>query len=250
MVATIVQTVARLDLQPPPPVAVIPLGTGNDLSRCFGWGPAFTKAWIKGHTALHKTLSRVAKATPAPVDRWRVCMTAPSPKFFSGKRPYGFVPTGSAAVRLPACMCVLQNLACYIVCVNTCCNPMLSSSRYGVQQACSYAAEAWNYISVGMDAKAAQGFHHLRDTKPSLAFSRAANQFWYASYCVITTHLGCCPPVFLGLGPPSCKPAASYKLSFTSSMSKHSHAVGSAASSPSVLSARRTLLWILPSTCF
>lgn len=48
-----------------------------------------------------------------------------------------------------------------------------------VQEANSVAAEAWNYISVGMDAKAAQGFHHLRDTKPKLAFSRAANQAWY-----------------------------------------------------------------------
>lgn len=56
-----------------------------------------------------------------------------------------------------------------------------------MQEATRYVAEAWNYISVGMDAKAAQGFHHLRDTKPSLAFSRAANQFWCALSCVLCT---------------------------------------------------------------
>ena len=38
-------------------MAVIPLGTGNDLSRAFGWGPAFNKAWIKGHGALYKCAS-------------------------------------------------------------------------------------------------------------------------------------------------------------------------------------------------
>lgn len=48
----VLQTIKRSDIEPAPAVAVIPLGTGNDLSRAFGWGGAFSKAWIKGACCL------------------------------------------------------------------------------------------------------------------------------------------------------------------------------------------------------
>ena len=36
----------ELQLEPPPAVAVMPLGTGNDLSLSFGWGNTFLHKWI------------------------------------------------------------------------------------------------------------------------------------------------------------------------------------------------------------
>ena len=52
-VAWVLQTVYALDLQPHPAVAVMPLGTGNDLALSFGWGNAFQPSWIKvGRWAL------------------------------------------------------------------------------------------------------------------------------------------------------------------------------------------------------
>lgn len=58
----------------------------------------------------------------------------------------------------------------------------------------TYSAFSWNYVSVGMDAKAAHGFHELRENKPGLAFSRAANQFWYGWF-------SCTSGWFCGSGP-------------------------------------------------
>ena len=46
-VAWILGTIHKLGIQPAPQVAVMPLGTGNDLSLTFGWGNAFLDAWIK-----------------------------------------------------------------------------------------------------------------------------------------------------------------------------------------------------------
>jgi hypothetical protein len=63
-----------------------------------------------------------------------------------------------------------------------------------LQTATSYEAFSWNYVSIGMDARAAHGFHTLRDSKPALAFSRTANQAWYVYY-------GCSSGWFCGAGP-------------------------------------------------
>lgn len=45
-VSWILNTVRELQLDPPPAVAVMPLGTGNDLSLSFGWGNTFLHKWI------------------------------------------------------------------------------------------------------------------------------------------------------------------------------------------------------------
>lgn len=51
----------------------------------------------------------------------------------------------------------------------------------------------WNYFSLGLDAQAAYGFHHLREEKPWAASGRLVNQAWY-SWFSCTTGWFCCPP--------------------------------------------------------
>ena len=77
---TKVCTEARRDVGATMPIGVMPLGTGNDLSRALGWGSGY-----KTSMASHEWTRRLAAGTPEPLDRWRVTVPACRglPKAFS-----------------------------------------------------------------------------------------------------------------------------------------------------------------------
>jgi diacylglycerol kinase (ATP) len=55
----------------PLPIAVMPLGTGNDLSRSFGWGGGFGMSDL-GKEEVCGIIHNVTRATPSALDRWFV----------------------------------------------------------------------------------------------------------------------------------------------------------------------------------
>lgn len=73
-VAWVMKVIKDLELDPPPAVAIIPLGTGsskslafifcvlgNDLSRTFKWGSTFKKNWIRNNETLYHHLKEVER---------------------------------------------------------------------------------------------------------------------------------------------------------------------------------------------
>lgn len=68
-VGWILQTLDKMQLRCKPPVAVIPLGTGNDLARSLGWGGGY-----EGEPIADIMLA-LAGGAVFPMDRWMVSVT-------------------------------------------------------------------------------------------------------------------------------------------------------------------------------
>lgn len=145
-VTWVLGAIADLGLDPPPAVAIMPLGTGNDLSINLGWGGKFEGKWVK-QEHIYSTLLQYNNAKEISVDYWNMVATAPN---------------GSYYANLPHCVKKDRD------------NPGIIHSRF------------WNYFSVGLDAEAAYGFHSLREKHPSLAKSRLMNQAWYSYFSCST----------------------------------------------------------------
>lgn len=69
-VAWVLDAIERLKFESPPPVAILPLGTGNDLSRVLQWGRGFSM--IDGQDGLTTLLHDINNAAVTMVDRWKV----------------------------------------------------------------------------------------------------------------------------------------------------------------------------------
>ncbi|CAN1835951.1 Diacylglycerol kinase 2 [Linum perenne] len=69
-VAWVLDAIEKHNFESPPPVAILPLGTGNDLSRVLQWGRAFKMAKRQG--GLCAILHEVDHAAVTMLDRWKV----------------------------------------------------------------------------------------------------------------------------------------------------------------------------------
>lgn len=69
-VAWVLDAIERHNFGSPPPVAVLPLGTGNDLSRVLHWGRGFSM--VNGQYGLRTLLHDIDCAAVTMLDRWKV----------------------------------------------------------------------------------------------------------------------------------------------------------------------------------
>lgn len=67
-VGWILNTIVEMALEPPPQVCILPIGTGNDLSRVLQWGAEPPP----GQLQAAEMLRRIRAAQPVTIDRWTV----------------------------------------------------------------------------------------------------------------------------------------------------------------------------------
>ncbi|KAJ6958064.1 diacylglycerol kinase 3-like [Populus alba x Populus x berolinensis] len=140
--------------EPVPPVAVIPLGTGNDLSRSFGWGGSFPFAW---KSAVKRSLLRAITGPVCRLDSWHLLMSVPRGEVVDP--PHSLKSTDECS--LDQGLTIEGELPEKVNC---------------------YEGVFYNYFSIGMDAQVAYGFHHLRNEKPYLAQGPISNKLIYSGY--------------------------------------------------------------------
>ncbi|KAK4567162.1 hypothetical protein RGQ29_003121 [Quercus rubra] len=69
-VSWVLDVIEKYNFESPPPVAILPLGTGNDLSRVLQWGRGFST--VNGQGGLTTLLQDINHAAVTMLDRWKV----------------------------------------------------------------------------------------------------------------------------------------------------------------------------------
>ena len=204
-----------------PPVAILPLGTGNDLARVLGWGGGFGFQEV-----ISEILLQVMEAHPTLLDRWTATLTPlpkkelsnpQTPKNVSGtttpggggksdgEKSGGDKTPGSPSTPRFGSMGGLSsggdnnnnNNNNKDDKTKTTLPPNSPQVPKSIDEHASDDKSAGslvmgpngqseivfqNYLGIGVDAQAALRFHQTRNSKPNLFFSQATNKILYGVF--------------------------------------------------------------------
>ncbi|KAL5147480.1 Diacylglycerol kinase 5 [Glycine soja] len=158
--------VSDLKLPQPPPIATVPLGTGNNLPFAFGWGKKNPTTDLQSVVSF---LNHVKGAREMKIDSWHIIMRIKAPK------------EGScdpiAPLDLPHAMHAFNRVS--------------STDKLNLKGYHTYRGGFWNYFSMGMDAQVSYAFHSERKLHPEKFKNQLYNQSTYLK-------LGCTQGWFFG----------------------------------------------------
>ncbi|KAI4334035.1 hypothetical protein L6164_018775 [Bauhinia variegata] len=147
--------VCDLKLSHPPPIATVPLGTGNNLPFAFGWGkknPGTDKQSVVSF--LHQVL----KAKEMKIDNWHILMRMRAPK-------EGCCDP-IAPLELPHSLHAFRRVS--------------ETDELNEEGYHTFRGGFWNYFSMGMDAQVSYAFHSERKLHPEKFKNQLVNQSTYA----------------------------------------------------------------------
>ncbi|CAJ1957266.1 unnamed protein product [Cylindrotheca closterium] len=90
-VSWIISTIEKMKLQRWPPIAILPLGTGNDLARVHGWGGGYS------NESLIEILEQVAESYISWLDRWEFTIENKKGKVKKVKSFFNYFGVGADA---------------------------------------------------------------------------------------------------------------------------------------------------------
>ncbi|KNA08305.1 hypothetical protein SOVF_163750 isoform B [Spinacia oleracea] len=147
--------VCDLKLSHAPPIATMPLGTGNNLPFAFGWGkknPGTDKESVKAF------LYQVMKAKEMKIDNWHILMRM--------KIPAEGNCDPIAPLELPHSLHAFHRVS--------------STDSSNMEGHLTFRGGFWNYFSMGMDAQVSYAFHSERKLNPEKFKNQLVNQSTYA----------------------------------------------------------------------
>ncbi|XP_010277913.1 PREDICTED: diacylglycerol kinase 5-like isoform X2 [Nelumbo nucifera] len=182
--------VCDLKLSQPPPIATVPLGTGNNLPFSFGWGkrnPGTDEESVK------LFLKQVMEAKEMKIDSWHIIMRMRAPK----EGACDPIPP----LELPHSLHAFHRVS--------------QTDSLNMEGYHTFRGGFWNYFSMGMDAQVSYAFHSERKLHPEKFKNQLVNQSTYAK-------LGCTQGWFCAsLFHPSSRNIA--QLAKVKIMKKHGH---------------------------
>lgn len=142
------------------PLAIVPLGTGNDLSRTLGWGSAY-QSYMKGPEMLQKVIN----AEIAQLDRWR-CVIVPDDQVDEETKD-----------SIPVMLGERMRSETSSRFLNAAPDSFVSKEQKDTESV--FDGVFCNYFSIGIESEVALAFHCEREEHPERFTSPLTNKLIY-----------------------------------------------------------------------